>query len=146
MARILKIRCESTDLFDISWESAVKIAADNQCKAFVVFYGAANPETNISWCPDCTTAEPIIEMALENLNADARATPYCSVLVECTVVKEEYRSLGAFEGIPYPYKTRPEINIKCIPTLMKLTPDGPTESLADPALQEIAKVQAFVSS
>jgi len=72
---------------------------------FILFTGNKDPRTNKSWCPDCVTAEPIIDAAFQMLD-------HCTVL-ECLVEREDYK------GKPqHPYRVHPKIKLKAIPTLV----------------------------
>jgi len=66
---------------------------------FVLFSGSRNPSTNMSWCPDCVHAEPIISQALAGLGQ-----PY--VLLSCDVDREPYRKPD------YPYRVDPAIALR----------------------------------
>lgn len=74
---------------------------------FVLFTGEKVPETGKSWCPDCVNAEPIINKALEQYGREY-------ILLLCPVVRLDYRSHE------YIYRIDDLIQLKCVPTFMKI--------------------------
>ena len=88
--------------FNKQLESVVAKSASNGKPIFLYFTGAKNSD-NISWCPDCTRAEPIVNEVLGNIGC---------YFLEFNVIRENYRSED------YPYRTDPRIQLKCVPTLM----------------------------
>lgn len=76
---------------------------DNK-ELYLVFSGDTNPDTGLSWCPDCVVGMPIIERVLSERN---------SLMVYIPVIRSEYKSSD------YYYRVLPSISLKCVPTLIK---------------------------
>ena len=72
----------------------------------VLFTGAKNPETGVSWCPDCVSADPVIEKYIEN-------EKYKGVkLVKCHIGRPEWKSA---ENV---FKLDPSLKLTSVPTLL----------------------------
>ena len=72
----------------------------------VLFTGAKNPETGVSWCPDCVSADPVIEKYIEN-------EKYKGVkLVKCHIGRPEWKSA---ENV---FKNDPSLKLTSVPTLL----------------------------
>lgn len=97
-----KIICASPEAFQGILAEAL---ATNPGKVFCLFTGAKNSGTNVSWCPDCTRAEPVIDGVLAE-------RPEVT-LIEAIVERAAYRDAN------YLYRTDAKIKLKCVPTLMR---------------------------
>ncbi|KAF6135061.1 hypothetical protein GIB67_002599 [Kingdonia uniflora] len=62
----LKIVDATLSTFDQVFE---KFKSENKPK-FILFLADKNPSTNLSWCPDCVDAEPVIYKKLEASSDD----------------------------------------------------------------------------
>eukprot|EP01111_Echinosteliopsis_oligospora_P011938 TRINITY_DN403_c0_g1_i3.p1 TRINITY_DN403_c0_g1~~TRINITY_DN403_c0_g1_i3.p1 ORF type:complete len:133 (+),score=37.95 TRINITY_DN403_c0_g1_i3:1011-1409(+) len=112
------------------FEDALKQQLAKNKPLFVYVYAARNPETGISWCPDCVKAEPF----LEELNRIPDA-----VLLECPVLRPEYK------GNPsYPYRTHSQIQLKGVPTLIHWTKEGPQERLVEEELHSKGPISSII--
>ena len=89
--------------FNKQLDSAVAASASNNKPIFLYFTGAKNSDTKISWCPDCTRAEPVVNEVLGNINC---------MFLEFNVIREQYRIED------YPYRIDPRIKLSCVPTLI----------------------------
>jgi hypothetical protein len=99
---------------------------------FVLMYGQRK-ENGDSWCPDCTSAYPLVESALQT-----RTTP--STLVECTVAREEYKGNSS-----YAYRLHERVQLKAIPQLIKWSAEGAAPpSLVEEDANNVEKIAALV--
>ncbi len=100
------IVCESPSDFEATLEQAESAAAAEGVDLYLYFTGAKDASSGISWCGDCTRAEPIVKTAMKNISAGC-------VFVEFIVDRSEYRQKD------YKYRTEPSVQLKCVPTLFK---------------------------
>lgn len=103
--------CENTADFEDSLGDALSTSKTQNIPLFLLFTGAKNPSTGVSWCPDCVAADPIIDKHLKSLPG--------AILLECPVLREEYRG-----NSEYAYRKHPIFKLACVPTLIKLGHDG----------------------
>lgn len=96
-----KLICATPETFKSILESAL---AANPGKVFCLFTGAKNTD-GVSWCPDCTRAEPVIDSVLVERSE--------VTLIEAIVERAAYRDAQ------YLYRTDTKIKLKCVPTLMR---------------------------
>ncbi|KAK0420900.1 hypothetical protein QR680_014954 [Steinernema hermaphroditum] len=78
-------------------------------RAFVLFTGGKDAATGKSWCPDCVTAEPHVEKAIESelSNGD-------SCFITCYVGDMPY-----WKDKENPFRTDEKFKINCIPTMIE---------------------------
>jgi thiol-disulfide isomerase/thioredoxin len=75
--------------------------------ALFLFFGAEDPATGASWCPDCVTADPVLRSACAAQRPDL-------VLHECPVgQRSEWKNQPG-----HPYRLDPDFRIARIPTLL----------------------------
>ena len=80
--------------------------------ALLLFFGAEDPATGESWCPDCVTADPVLRRACAGQRPDLP-------LYECPVGQR-----SDWKNRPqHPYRLHPDLRIQRIPTLI-LVADG----------------------
>jgi len=72
---------------------------------YVLFTGAENEETGESWCPDCVTADPVLEKAVNEFQERE------ILVVKCPVIRSEYKNNSA-----YAYRRHKGIRLRCVPT------------------------------
>jgi hypothetical protein len=72
---------------------------------------AANGKDGKPWCSDCARFEPVLQAVLEG--ADRQVT-----LLDCLVVRDAYK-----QG-EHPYRKHPLLQIKAIPTLLRVDAAG----------------------
>merc|ERR1739848_740470 len=72
----------------------------------VLFTGAVNPDTGVSWCPDCVSADRVIEKFIEN-------SEYAGVsMVKCHVPRSCWKAPDCV------YKNEPSLKLTSVPTLL----------------------------
>ena len=120
-----KIVVNDPNLFNTELESAVNKASSSKRPLFLYFTGAKS-SSGLSWCPDCTRAEPVIQEVFGSLDC---------VFLEFNVIRENYRSEE------YLYRTDQRIQLKCVPTLILMKNNGVIARLNDSQCQnkEIVK-------
>ena len=80
--------------------------------ALFLFFGAEDPATGESWCPDCVTAEPVLRAACARQRPDL-------VLNECPIGQRcDWKNQSA-----HPFRLDPDFRLARIPTLL-LIEDG----------------------
>ena len=119
-------------------------AGNAEVELFVLFSGALAPPGHplhgkgVSWCEDCTIAEPILDRQLERL-AKELGTAKSVVVLRCPVEREEYK------GVPdYPYRKHPKIRLATVPTLVHWGKRGPKERLEEQECQDETLVSDLV--
>lgn len=100
-----RILCETTAQFAACLEQAESVA-DDGIQMYIYFTGAKNPETGLSWCGDCTRAEPLVNKILSSIEGGC-------VFLEVPVVRDEYRNSE------FVFRTDPRFQLRCVPTLIK---------------------------
>ena len=83
-----------------------------------------------SGCPDCVAADPHIERALST-----KATAASVVLVECPVVRAEYKGNAG-----YAYRVHPSLRITEVPTLFRWGKAKPVGKLQGSALEDASGI------
>ncbi len=113
--------------------AAVAQVTSSQGSALFLFFGAEDPQTGASWCPDCVTADPVLRSTIAVTRRDL-------TLYECPVGQR-----SAWKNHPeHPYRLHPLFRVARIPTLVFLV-DGVERGRlveADCAVPE--RVQAFL--
>lgn len=80
--------------------------------ALFLFFGAEDPATGASWCPDCVTADPVLRAACAAQRPDL-------TLNECPVgQRSDWKNRPT-----HPYRLDPDFRVARIPTLL-LIEDG----------------------
>lgn len=75
--------------------------------ALFLFFGAEDPATGESWCPDCVIADPILRRACTSLRPDL-------TLYECPVgMRSDWKNQPG-----HPYRQHPTTRLTRIPTLL----------------------------
>ncbi|XP_071946362.1 thioredoxin domain-containing protein 17-like [Antedon mediterranea] len=74
---------------------------------YVLFCGGIDPATGKSWCPDCVTAEPIVEEGLKK-------AAECSIFIHCNVGDRSY-----WKDPNNEFRKHPEFKLTAVPTLLK---------------------------
>ncbi|EGG24758.1 thioredoxin fold domain-containing protein [Cavenderia fasciculata] len=108
-----------------------KVLAETAKKIFVTFVSTKNADGTF-WCPDCQRSDPVLNKVF-NENG--------STVIECVIPREGYK------GNPeHPYRTDSQIQLKCIPTLIAWSKDGPADRLIDADCANEELVTKFIKS
>jgi len=97
---------------------------------FLLFSGSLDPATGKSWCPDCVTAEPVIDAAMASAPDDA-------IFVHIHVGPRDF-----WKDPSCVFRTDPRVRLKGVPTLLKL---GSQERLQEEQLMNKSLVEMLVS-
>ncbi|MFM2092702.1 MAG: hypothetical protein RLZZ127_3191 [Planctomycetota bacterium] len=125
------IRCATPADAAAAWQRVHDAAGE---AAFLVF-GAEQPDTGASWCPDCVVADPVLRAAI------ARHAPGLTVY-ECPVA-----SRGEWKGnAAHPYRTHPGLRIERIPTLVLMGGGRERGRLVEADCRDPARVAAFLGA
>jgi hypothetical protein len=102
--------------------------------ALLLFFGAEDPATGQSWCPDCVTADPVLRRACTTLRGDL-------TLYECPVgVRSEWKNRPE-----HPYRVHPTLRLQRIPTLVFIVDGMERGRLVEGDCAQPAVVQAFLT-
>jgi hypothetical protein len=75
--------------------------------ALFLFFGAEDPATGQSWCPDCIIADPVLRRACTSLRPDL-------TVYECPVgMRSDWKNQP-----DHPYRQHPATRVARIPTLL----------------------------
>ena len=87
--------------------AAVAQVTAGQGSALFLFFGAEDPQTGESWCPDCVTADPVLRGTIARTRRDL-------TLYECPVgQRSEWKNQPE-----HPYRLHPLFRVARIPTLV----------------------------
>lgn len=88
-------------------ELAVADLVNLQGSGLFLFFGAEDPQTGESWCPDCVTADPVLRRTIALARRDL-------TLFECPVgQRSEWKNRPE-----HPYRVHPLFRVARIPTLV----------------------------
>lgn len=126
MSGIVKVICESPE----SFQSLLDEHAESL--TLLYFTGTKDAGTGLSWCGDCTRAEPILNDALGAVES--------GIILICNVDRTEYRAPE------YLYRTHPLVKLQCVPTLIKIINGKPLLKLGDAQCQNTDMVRDLLES
>lgn len=104
-----------------------------QQAGLLLFFGSEDPETGVSWCPDCVTADPVLRAAIAKQRPDL-------TLFECPVGLR-----SAWKQVPdHPYRVHPDLRVARIPTLIRFERGCEIARLVEADCAVPEAVQAFL--
>jgi len=104
-----------------------------QGSALFLFFGAEDPQTGESWCPDCVTADPILRRTIAVARKDL-------ALYECPVgQRSEWKNQPT-----HPYRLHPLFRVARIPTLVFIENGVERGRLVEADCAQVAVVEAFL--
>lgn len=110
-----------------------RLKADRSAALFL-FFGAEDPVTGMSWCPDCVTADPVLRAACTKQRPDL-------VLNECPVgQRSEWKNRPE-----HPYRLDPDFRVARIPTLLLIEDGCETGRLVEGDCARPELVTAFLN-
>lgn len=101
-------------------ELDAQLAAYSGSSLFVLFSGAKD-SSGVSWCGDCTEAEPFIDAALATASAERDV-----VLLYAPLARAEYKGNAGHWA-----RVHPSFKLERVPTLFKMGKSRPTGSLVE---------------
>lgn len=105
-----------------------------QGSALFLFFGAEDPQTGASWCPDCVTADPILRRTIALTRKDLR-------VYECPVgQRSEWKNQPT-----HPYRLHPLFRVARIPTLVFVENGVERGRLVEADCAQVAVVEAFLT-
>ena len=114
-------------------EAALAGVVAAQGSALFLFFGAEDPQTGESWCPDCVTADPVLRRTISARRPDL-------TLYECPVgQRSEWKNHPE-----HPYRLHPLFRVARIPTLVSLADGIETGRLVEGDCAVTATVEAFL--
>lgn len=101
--------------------------------ALFLFFGAEDPKTGESWCPDCVTADPILRRTIALTRPDL-------TLYECPVgQRSDWKNQPT-----HPYRLHPLFRVARIPTLVFVENGVERGRLVEADCAQVAVVEAFL--
>ena len=102
--------------------------------ALFLFFGAEDPHTGESWCPDCVTADPVLRASIAKLRPDL-------TVYECPVgQRSEWKNQPT-----HPYRLHPLMRLARIPTLLFIADGVERGRLVEADCANPAAVAAFLA-
>ena len=125
------VRCAVPEDAARAWDACV---AGRRTAAFLVF-GGTQPDTGVSWCPDCTVADPVLRGTIARLRPDL-------TVHECPVAaRSDWKGNAA-----HPYRLHAGLRISRIPTLILLVDGIERGRLVESDCADAAGVAAFLAA
>ena len=129
-ARMPIVRCATP----ADAEAVVQRLVAGQTSGLFLFFGAEDPQTGESWCPDCVTADPVLRRAITSQRPDL-------TLYECPVgQRSEWKNRPE-----HPYRLHPLFRVARIPTLFFLEAGLERGRLVEADCARSELVTAFLS-
>ncbi len=123
------VRCSTPADAVVAVESVVKSGGE----ALFLFFGAENPQTGESWCPDCVVADPVVRRAIITARKDL-------TVYECPVGER-----ADWKNRPeHPFRTEARFRLTRIPTLLHFKGSVEIGRLVEGDLAVPATVAAFL--
>ena len=105
-----------------------------QGEALLLFFGAEDPATGESWCPDCVTADPVLRRTIAKTRPDL-------TVYECPVGQR-----SDWKNRPeHPYRLHPLAKVARIPTLIRVKAGVEISRLVEADCAVPATVAAFLA-
>jgi len=142
MATLERIVCSTSTEFTSAVTKLEKDTSDPNVLVFYLFLGEIVESTGLSWCPDCTRAEPVINGEFQSFMQQLTGAggKQRIILVSCTVSRTELCSAD------FVLKTDPNVLLSCVPTLMTPVTGGASSSrLGDAECQSATQVRSFLA-
>lgn len=105
-----------------------------QGDALFLFFGAEDPQTGESWCPDCVTADPVLRRTIATTRRDL-------TVYECPVGQR-----ADWKNQPqHPYRLHPLFRVARIPTLLFISKGVERGRLVEADCAQTRIVEAFLA-
>ncbi|PKA51069.1 Thioredoxin-like protein Clot [Apostasia shenzhenica] len=111
-----------------------KFRAENAEIKLLLFLADKDPSTNLSWCPDCNVAEPVIYKKLSAWGADV------------ALLKAFVGGRPTWRNPSHPFRADPMFKLNGVPTLMRLEEDAIKGRLEDYEAHIESKIDALLAS
>ncbi|XP_047982317.1 thioredoxin-like protein Clot [Salvia hispanica] len=102
----MKVLEATVATFDGVFQQFTNEAANNKAN-FILFYADKEPSTNLSWCPDCVRAEPVIYKKLEEAPGNV------------ALLKAYVGDRPSWRNPQHPLRVDPRFKLTGVPTLIR---------------------------
>ncbi|KAI0501655.1 hypothetical protein KFK09_016600 [Dendrobium nobile] len=110
-----------------------KFKEDNPGIKLLLFLADKDPSTDLSWCPDCNVAEPVI---YEKLSASAS---------DVAILKAFVGDRPTWRNPNHPWRVDPRFKLRGVPTLIRWENDAITGRLEDYEAHIGSKIDALLA-
>ncbi|PKU69139.1 thioredoxin-like protein Clot [Dendrobium catenatum] len=110
-----------------------KFKEDNSVIKLLLFLADKDPSTELSWCPDCNVAEPVI---YEKLSASAS---------DVAILKAFVGDRPTWRNPNHPWRVDPRFKLRGVPTLIRWENDTITGRLEDYEAHVGSKIDALLA-
>ncbi|CAI0436822.1 unnamed protein product [Linum tenue] len=114
--------------------SKFKADAPNFNSNFILFLADNEPSTNLSWCPDCVRAEPVIYKKLEESEANV------------ALLRAYVGDRPTWRNPAHPWRTDSNFKLTGVPTLVRWEKDAITGRVEDHEAHLPTKIDALLAS
>lgn len=115
-------------------DSTLHTLAAERGAALFLFFGAEDPATGESWCPDCVIADPVLRRACTSLRPDL-------TLYECPVgMRSDWKNQPQ-----HPFRLHPTTRLTRIPTLVFIDQGMERGRLVESDCAKADVVEAFLT-
>ncbi|KAH0457493.1 hypothetical protein M5K25_015127 [Dendrobium thyrsiflorum] len=110
-----------------------KFKEDNSGIKLLLFLADKDPSTDLSWCPDCNVAEPVI---YKKLSASAS---------DVAILKAFVGDRPTWRNPSHPWRVDPRFKLRGVPTLIRWENDTITGRLEDDEAHIGSKIDALLA-
>ncbi|EEF49186.1 thioredoxin-like protein Clot [Ricinus communis] len=128
----LKLVDATISTFDSVFEKFKSEAAKNKAN-LILFLADKDPSTNLSWCPDCVRAEPVIYKKLEASSDDV------------TLLRAYVGDRPTWRNPQHPWRVDSKFKLTGVPTLVCWEDDAIKGRLEDYEAHLEHKINALIS-
>ncbi|XP_057807760.1 thioredoxin-like protein Clot [Salvia miltiorrhiza] len=118
--------------FDGVFQQFTAEAANNKAN-FILFLADNEPSTNLSWCPDCVRAEPVIYKKLEAASGNV------------ALLKAYVGDRPTWRNPQHPWRVDPRFKLTGVPTLIRWENGSVKARLEDHEAHLERKIDTLVS-
>lgn len=117
--------------FEVVFE---KFTAENSGIKLLLFLADKDPDTNLSWCPDCNAAEPVIYDKISASTTDV------------AILKAFAGDRSTWRDPSHPWRVDPRFKLKGVPTLVRWKDGAIAGRLEDDEAYIGSKVDAILAA
>ncbi|XP_021734897.1 thioredoxin-like protein Clot [Chenopodium quinoa] len=127
----LKIMDATVASFNGVFDKFKEEAANNKAN-LILFLGDNDPSTNLSWCPDRVTAEPVILKKLKEFGEDV------------VLLRAYAGDRPTWSNPQHPWRVDSRFQVKDVPTLFRWENDSVAARLEDYEAHIVSKISALL--
>ncbi|EPS73999.1 hypothetical protein M569_00758 [Genlisea aurea] len=128
----MKVLEATLSTFDEAFDKFQGEAANNRAN-LILFLADKDPTTNLSWCPDCVRAEPVIYEKLES-SSD-----------EIALLKAYVGDRPTWRSPQHPWRTDSTFKLRGVPTLIRWEDGAVKARLEDHEAHIDSKIDSLIS-